>query len=459
MINKYTFHLPVDISFVWLQTLLLIIILNSPIVLISQVDTPDSNATISSVKVSYHLDIPGYGIDPVLGLPFVSEKRNNVFAFSNFYANSNAMSHSMVNRLVFGGFVDSDIKGKSMKKLNPKNKTGFDFTNGVGFQHIIVDKQNKKSGSWFVRYNHFIHTDITYSEDFYNLVFFGNAMFEGQSAVFDGLKSFEQTSSALYFGYSKFLIKDNQKGWALGASAGIHLASNLIETNAATGRLFTAMDGEYLELDIDAESYLSDTGRFSLFANNGTGFTGSLKVTHFNNNTTFDFSVSDIGIMSWNKNTLHINMDTLVRYEGTNVGDIIGDGSGEGIDLDTLLDITNAKTVKKNYIRSYPATFRFSIMKIFGGGASKIRAGAEYRLNAYPVPLIYVKYYRQFFNAELGIEGIASYGGYGGFNLGVGLNKQLGKFKFVVGSNHILSYFSPKTITGNSFYANIGFDF
>src|SRR5205085_3956 len=105
----------------------------------------------------------------------------SVSANLEFDAGSNGMNNAMINKLVFGGYIDSNMKAQSAKHLKGKNNFGTNLTYNVS----AFIKGGKKF-DYLIEFKEQEIVNAAYTSDFYNLMFYGNKMYKGQTANLSG---------------------------------------------------------------------------------------------------------------------------------------------------------------------------------------------------------------------------------------------------------------------------------
>jgi hypothetical protein len=401
------------------------------------------------------LFINHFGYEPEFALiPASSPYNNSVQIVFTQYTNSNALSSSFLRKLVYGGFIDETLKDKSQKNLRQDNIAGFRNATAMSFHHKIKDSTGYR-GEWFIEAKNTILTSAYFTDDLFNIVFYGNASYEGRDA---GLgRKFRQLAINQIQGgwYGRFGNK-NGNYHGIGVKAGFVMGSQLGDFDLE-GKLFTAPEGKYIDLTIMASGKFSDTANFSVFGMNGMGASASFQYQYGNETSVIDLEVLDIGFVSWNDQTLNIAMDTFVSYEGQDIGDI---GGGGKIDLDSLIKYTGADVGKQKASKMLYPRLRVSYFHRFNNTKWMLGLGMEYQIGLSTFPLGYAKVVYQIEKIQMSFEGNASYGKFGGFDMGLGVQKRFAdRINVLAGTNSLISLFTPSTYPGFSFYAGLGFEF
>ena len=99
----------------------------------------------------------------------------------DFEAGSNGFQNVIMDRLLFGGHIDTKIKDASIKNMNGYNNLG------INLNYDITAFFGKKSKYCFllgVKDQYVLNA--TYTKDFYTLLMYGNKPFLNQTANFSG---------------------------------------------------------------------------------------------------------------------------------------------------------------------------------------------------------------------------------------------------------------------------------
>jgi uncharacterized protein DUF5723 len=402
------------------------------------------------------LFIQHFGFEPEFAVISPSSVYDNSIQFGfNQNANSNALSSSFLRKLVYGGFIDESLKDKSRKNLRSDNLAGLRNAASISFHHKINDSSGYR-GEWFVEAKNSLLSSITFSDDLFNLVFYGNATFEGENASLANTRIRQLTMNQVQGGWYGRFYNQQDRFFGLGIKAGLVMGSQMGDFDL-DGNLFTAPEGRYIELLAKGSGRFSDTSNFSVFALNGIGASASLQFQYGNDVSVFNFEALDLGFVSWNEQSLHVTMDTTVKYDGREIGDI---GGGGKIDLDSLIKYTGADVSQQKTGKMLYPRFRFSYSHRFENARWVLGVGVEYQLGTLALPLGYAKMVYRIDEIQMAIEGNVSYGGYGGFNMGAGIQKRFAdRINVLAGTNSLISLFAPSTYPGFSFYVGLGVEF
>src|SRR5687767_5962409 len=95
----------------------------------------------------------------------------------DFEAGSNGLNGSLANRLVWGGHISNQVKEESSRLLRDRNNFGV----GLNYNISAFLKGGPKHDFLIGVKNQEV-LNATYSRDFFNLMFYGNKMYQGKTA-------------------------------------------------------------------------------------------------------------------------------------------------------------------------------------------------------------------------------------------------------------------------------------
>ncbi|PBQ33386.1 hypothetical protein CNR22_16900 [Sphingobacteriaceae bacterium] len=361
------------------------------------------------------------------------------------------MSTGLVNKLIWGGYIDNDLKAESAKHLKAKNNFGlllnydvhsffkgtkkFDFLIGIKEQQVL---------------------NATYSRDAFNLMFYGNQMYRGQTADLSNL-----SLNALRFQEIKFgaIMHHVDSVGKIGVSVSLIKGEQLfyIKTNNNSG-LYTSADGSEIVFNSNFNMALSDTNNKRIGGFNGIGASADIffETTYKSRGgkkCLLTVNANNIGFIHWWKNSVQYSSDSSLRYTGYNIRNIndLKDSTISAIDSDSLLrKLTNARTEDFNV--NIPTNLVI-INKIYFGNVFCLGTGFRYIFNANYRPYIFVEPEFKIKNVIFCLHG--GYGGYVKVNIGASVTWNSKGWFVRLGSNSLQGYFAPKTAYGQGVFVTL----
>ncbi len=390
--------------------------------LVSMAQVPDSLRVLTPAMIDA---LPTVGTDAeleqykdVVGSPFNIKKpraRLTIEALGMY--DSNALRNDLVMGLWRGGDLSRDVRELSQDALQGRNSAGYEgsfratYTWGAS---LFGDKSMRPLVS--VGYRDLM--GMRFTDDLYNLTFFGNAAYEGKTAVLAPSAQDEQRYQTIGVGMKAagsetYLRLDLVNGQYLNA---VHLQQ---------ADLYTAEDGRYIEADLDGTWSTSDTSGRHFSNGLGLGLNAGVQMNaRFSGRSLKVFlEVNDLGFIAWNGGSQRLVKDGVERYEGIYVDDIIDlDGAlvGEGQLRDTL----GLNTSAGGFMRPLPTRVRASFSLQKHGHRFRARPRPEqFMVEQLAVPgyILHMSYTHSIAISRRWLGyGQLSYGGFGGARLGAG---------------------------------------
>lgn len=380
-------------------------------------------------------------------------------AYFNYEANGTGIDLDFASKLYNGKFIDKPLKDRVSNRITAENRMGADLSYGI--YHIWKPDSffNSRSDvSMFINMKNNEHYDMRFSRDLFNLAFYGNRPFAGDTAVLGGFSANLLRYQELQFGV---LWSGLDSLARVGIALSVLNAEQMFSVNASRADLFTAEDGQYIDFNTTLAAYRSDTANKSYAAHNGFGFSADFFFEapyKGKRKAKIMISASDVGLLFWNDNSYWYAADSAYHYEGKEVENIFGAGDS------TLGDISpqklfNSVTTRRqqSYAASIPATIHLRHTIYFK--RFELAKGFKYMFNAN---------YKGFWYAQatfnlpgaLNAGVIGGFGGYGKFSFGAHVSKTVSRKLFIAaGADHLEGFIAPKKFAGHGIYLAMRYKF
>ena len=374
---------------------------------------------------------------------------------------SNALNLSFSVAALTNEFIDTDLKNSVSEDLSAMNV--FEYNTEAEIYYRFVAERfitaspallsfTLRAGS--IQQSHF-------TQDLFNLAFYGNAGFAGTTADISATKGLLYDYRQLRFGaQQKFSGKSGT--WEVGLGASVLLAKNGSAIKVNEGTIFTEENGEFIDAVYDFEYMQSDTGNKGTLQVDGFGAAADLLLVYepAQGKSRWTFHANDLGLIFWNKRTNLYKSDSSIHFEGIEVSDFNNDGDAFlfEFNIDTLLKRTGTRSEANAQSTALPARFALTYSRILterwlAGG------GVAYRPSIDRIPLFYVQpvyAFAQWFNGGV----LLSYGGTAGFQFGVmGRFTLNSRYRIQVGSGNVLGVFLPGESTSTSLFLQASVSF
>lgn len=372
-----------------------------------------------------------------------------------------SISNQFMNTFLWKDHVDSTTKQWMFNALKKNNVIGYDLDDKVSMITFPDTFASFTNMGIFITYGTYDHIDVNMTRDALKLFFGGNTQFKGKTANIgnSSLNLFSYQQIQLGF-ISKFGDGKFHHSFGVGISINNGIQNTQIRIN--DGSLYTDKDAEYIDISADYDNYRSDT------SNNGgyKGIGSSLNIYYSfytEKNNSFNFSVTDLGFIRWNKNSQQFSKDTSIHQEAINVdllnieGNIFGNSNPDSI----IHTYTYADT-SMAYFMLTPACFKISYLYNYSD---------KLRFEGSVIKKLYVHYNTLFMLKALLVLGKnnifslnLNYGGYTGsdplishnINTGFEYFHRFGKGLVIrAGTNFLNGFINPETQTAQGAYVSI----
>ncbi len=371
------------------------------------------------------------------------------------FINANSLSTDFINKFYSGDYIDTHLKDKIGSRTKNSNRAGAELNYGLFTSFKLDSLFRKNQFHLFLGIRDRQHFDIHFSKDLYNTAFYGNAMYAGKIA---DLSDFN-LNLLRYQQFQIGLVSTPATGARWGIGLSFLKGEQYQQIDAKRARLFTSADAQYIDFETQIEMSQSDFSNKGLNAFNGFGLGVDLYLeTPFKTplgNSKFCVSVSDIGLIRFNKNSVYRNQDSVFHYTGFQVKSIFD--LQDSIFFNTSQDSIQNKilpSARRSVTATLPSTLNFYQETEFNTHFHFIE-GVRYIFNANYKALLYIKGI-VYFNKNILSSITIGYGGYGGLNCGIGVSANLGSgFSIYAGSNNLEGFFAPSKMAGRAAYFSI----
>jgi len=378
----------------------------------------------------------------------------SVTLHAEYDLNSTAIQNGLINKFIYGGNIDSATKAHSQKKLQAQNRIGGNaYAGATAFFGPKNSKYKFMAGLKQVEL-----ANASFSSDVYNLGFYGNKMYEGQTANIGNTNVNQFNYQEIKLG----LIWDNSDTTAkFGGSLSYLKGQSFFELNTGAASIYTAPDASQINFNMHGSSLaMSDTskGKNGIGNFNGNGvaaeFFASMPYTSVLGASKFFVSVNNLGFIKWNKNTVNYNADTNYIFKGVTVNNVfqLNDASVKNLTKDSLvkkLTKNNRQSVTTNLPMSLYILHTIKFTKLFA-----LNTGFRYFFNANYKPYVYAE--GQFaLHKNITATANIGYGGYGKLSGGLNIEVKMKTVFLRLGSNAIQGYLLPKQSLGQGLFFSL----
>lgn len=373
------------------------------------------------------------------------------------YANN---SNAMPAGLGFGLIFKKNISRELINRVDGRIKDVLRFEDNMKTGYTLRHYVKKLDCSFYFTFNHREMRELNASKEAFELIFFGNARFENDTADLSNLRFYNYMYNQYAFGVKK---KFDYGSYQMDVGLGISLLQVFNQQEIRTNKtsIYTAPDGEWIDINYDLTFNASNEGASKFGALNGIGASGDFHLGFMNKNKwKLTFDVSDLGYTTYRKNPVNYSGTKNVHFTGIVLPDLTTFSSQTFDTLNLDSAVRSYLPVKSNNLYSLFMPFSFAVVfsKPLLNDRLVLTAGLQYRyLPNYNVyGFIKANYFIQ---RDLVVSLSGGAGGYSKFNLGLELAKSWKYFDFALGSSNLLGVFSPNKYYGTGFYLKMGTSF
>lgn len=397
-------------------------------------------------------------MDAIYSDDFPGDAKVRAGIHADYDLNSNALTNALVAKFYRGGYIDNDIKKVGFDELKNFNRVGGNYSYGI-YAAIKPDSVfHKKHISFFLSVRDRLHVDARFPRDLFTLGFYGNAQFAGKTAYLTDFNLNLLRYQQLQVGMVSSNL-DSVARW--GVAVSFLKGQEYLSVLANKAELFTSADGQYIDLNTELLMVKSDTSKSGYAAFNGGGASVDIFFeAPFETRlgpARIRMSVSDIGMIRYNNETLRFKQDSLLHYSGIYINNLTNIQSSSGENIKDSIVNTIVPNQKAKYSATLPAVLDVAYTTEISSHFH-LTEGMRHVFNANYGLLAYIKG-NVYFNPHFMLSATIGYGGYGGYgrvNCGLGLYANF-KNGIVVyaGSNNIEGYIARKTNLGQGVYVSL----
>jgi len=378
---------------------------------------------------------------------------------SNVISLSNSLSNRFVNAIFTSKYIDSELK-----KTSKISETNY-FQNSTDIELYYYWRLRKFPGTGFlISLSDNYYTDIKFSGDYFNLVFFGNKDFAGKTADLSGF-------DLNFISYQKFRfgLKKDFGSLKIFASLAMVKGQNNYSAEFQNAKIFTEQTGEYVDFDLSYNYFSSDTANSGIGVFNGLGYATDIYCSYTlklnNKDIRFFLFLDDFGRIDWNEKSLIVRNDTSFTYSGEEIQSVLDLGPADfsQFSKDSLKeDFYYSKSKSGTYQTALPGKIAFSGSFLISD-LMLCSPGMYYRcFSNMPLPYFYISNKRYFGNPcgrYCALVFQPGYGGYCGFQFGLGFELLYNRIHFKISSSNVAGFIFPEKTYSEGISFAFGYNF
>jgi hypothetical protein len=382
------------------------------------------------------------------------EKTGRSVSFNAEYeVGSNGIYNSLLNKFIYGGYIDKKIKDASNNHMKNLNVMGAN----MNYDLSVFFGRNSKY-SYLVGFKDQLIYNSSFTKDFYQLVFYGNKPYLGETKNLAGSSINSLRFQELKLGFIWHKIDTTAK---VGISVSILKGQQLFYIKAKEGSsLYTNENGTELVFNSDFVMALSDTtNQSNPFSYTGIGASADIFFetpykSQIGKGSVLTVNANNIGFLHWFDNSVQYNSDSTFRFDGYHINNLLDlkDSTLATINRDTIIrTTTNAR--KESFNINIPTNLLI-INKIRFTNKFVLGTGFRYLFNSNFKPYFFTDAEYQLTSKITGVLHVA-YGGYSKLNIGLAFSYTSPAWFFKIGSNSLQGYISPSNTYGQGAFISI----
>lgn len=382
------------------------------------------------------------------------EKTGRSISFNAEYElGSDGIYNSLLNKFIYGGYIDKKTKDASNNSMKNMNVMGANMNYDIS---AFFGRNSKYS--YLIGFKDQRIFNSSFTKDFYQLVFYGNQPYKGETKNLSGSSINSLRFQELKLGFIWHKIDTTAK---VGVSISILKGQQLFYIRAKEGSsLYTNSDGTELVFNSNFNMALSDTNdRKNPFAYTGVGASADIFFetpykSKIGKGSVLTVNANNIGFLHWFDNSVQYNSDSTFKFDGYRVNNLL--------DIkDSTLAAINRDTIIRNTTNAHKETFNVNIPtnlliinKIRFTDKFVLGTGFRFLFNSNFKPYFFTDAEYQFTSKITGSLHVA-YGGYGKLNIGLAFSYLSPSWFFKLGSNSLQGYISPTNTYGQGAFISI----
>ncbi|OYT15042.1 MAG: hypothetical protein B7C24_15135 [Bacteroidetes bacterium 4572_77] len=388
--------------------------------------------------------------------PVLHKNKDWKLAAHTYYTqdnNSNYLSNEFSYALNNGQFIDSDSKDQQMSKIEGPIRAQRLSDGGFG---VWINQAKKEKPFYFYAGMDVQQVmDAEIHENFFGLALYGNKKYAGEKISFSNTQYANTYFNRLKFGLGKTI---NSQGLIhsfsgiLAFSIGQNYSYYLINE----AHLFTPVDGDYLELDINAEAQLGNTTWGDIFTINGLGLSADLYYAVLKEKQFFaSIKIHNLGFVHWNKSPFSALIDTNYRFDGLSNDSSQSQEIPENFAQQDIRDLIFPNPDHSSFNKMLPLDIKLSAGKYLMQGNLYIGT----KIDIYPS--LIANYRAELFatwylKPQLQLTPIISYSSFNKLYLGFAFSWQIKEMIYIkAGSSYLNTTFNPASPVGQGGFLSL----
>ncbi|MCS6933930.1 MAG: DUF5723 family protein [Chitinophagales bacterium] len=377
---------------------------------------------------------------------------NRITIDFDYITGSNTAPFQFAAGMLFGAQVKQKIIDRTHQRIRKQIRFYDQMKTGIVYRRYLKNFD----GEVFLGYHHRQFRNLSAGKQAYELVFYGNAQFEDKTIDLSNIR----VQNFIYNQYSLGVFKEFQypRLWMeFGVSLSFLQCANHQQIFTRQSSLYTAPDGEYLDIQYDLTFNGAREGAVGFYQLNGKGVSGDLHLALKKpGNWRVGVDLRDVGHLYFRKAPYNYTAANTVRFQGIVLPDLLklSPGTFDTLNLDSAVRANLPQRSNREYGTMTPMQAQLVFSKSLLRSKLVLNAGLNYIL----IPNYFFCFIKTnyFIRPDMVVSGTAGAGTYNMLHLGAEFTKQWKYFDITFGSNNLPGFMAPAVIPGASLYLRFG---
>lgn len=387
----------------------------------------------------------------------ISSKDWSIAAHASYdnHNNSNYLTNEFSMGLNNSEFLNDELKDRQMNNIDGTVLVGRTSKTAVGVWFRNKKKQN----------NYFYYFGIdgqqvldgSVDKDLVGLGLYGNKPYAGEQLNISNTEYMNIYFNRIKLGMGNTFGNNDIKHTFSGI-LGVTAGQNYDHTKLQSASFYTHPDGDYLDMNVQAETQLGDTVWADVFTVNGMGASLDL---HYSMHKEKDFFIAvnlqNVGFVNWSKNPFSATADTIMHFEGMDNDTTNDQQIPDDFSYGNLRNIIFTSPDRSSFSEFLPFDINLTAGKFFSDG--KFYVG----LNTTFYPTLISNYRAELFATwnikdKFQVTPIVAYSSYNKLNIGLAVGAQLWEKVYLrAGTSYLNSMFIAEAAAGQGGFVSIVF--
>lgn len=231
------------------------------------------------------------------------------------WISNRALSYGSIKDVQSKGTLSTSDVDLFISQLNKQNRIGFGqdvMLIGLSFNSVIASKQV----AWGISVSDRMTGSFRYPKTLIRLAWKGNKQFEGATIDIAGsldaryFREYALTAATNIIHKDDFRLRVGGSLKYYQGIAAVYMPQNFL-------KFTTDQDGDFIAFDYNYDVFIAGVEEFDMLKTTGIGYGGNVGASlHYKDRWVFEFGLSDLGRIEYNRNTSLFRGDGSIRFDG-----------------------------------------------------------------------------------------------------------------------------------------------